>query len=181
MKLSRVSSGSLMSAVTSPDYRHSLPARCRPRAAARHGLSLALYLHIQRDHNRRRRAQPATRRRARDAEVRGEDHVSGAVDEVLKPVVIALLRTARGRHGPDHRPLPPAAQLLENGGERPPRDDNSRGKVRKVRADSSVPGGPHGAGAPTGGPAAAPTRPAADGAAPARAGGAPLRKFCVSA
>jgi hypothetical protein len=48
--------------------------------------------HIQTDHDRRRHAEPPTRRRARDAEVRGDGHVAGAVDEMSKPVVVALLR-----------------------------------------------------------------------------------------
>ena len=61
--------------------------------------------HIQTDHDRRRRAEPATRRRARDSEVRGDGHVPGALDEIPKPVVVALLRAGRGRHGDDHRPF----------------------------------------------------------------------------
>jgi hypothetical protein len=48
--------------------------------------------HIQTAHDRWRRAEPATRRRARDAEVRGDGHVPGAVDQMPKPVVVALLR-----------------------------------------------------------------------------------------
>ena len=66
---------------------------------------------VQTDHDCRRRAQPATRRRAGDAEVRGDGDVAGAVDEMSKPVVVALLRAGRGRHGPDHRPFAHAAQL----------------------------------------------------------------------
>jgi hypothetical protein len=66
----------------------------------------------------------------RDAEVRGHGHVSGAVDEMPKPVVVALLRTARGRHGPDHRPLPLVVQLLENVGS-VRRVTTTRRKVRK--------------------------------------------------
>jgi hypothetical protein len=38
--------------------------------------------HIQTDHDRRRWAEPPTRRRARDAEVRGDGHVAGAVDQM---------------------------------------------------------------------------------------------------
>jgi hypothetical protein len=71
---------------------------------------------IQTDHRRRRRAQPPTRRRARDAEIRGEGHVPGAVDEMPKAVVVALLRAGGGRHGHDHRRFPLAAQLLEDDG-----------------------------------------------------------------
>jgi hypothetical protein len=54
--------------------------------------------HIQTDHDPRRHAQPATRRRARDSEVRGDGHVAGALDEMPKAVVVALLRAGRGRH-----------------------------------------------------------------------------------
>jgi len=54
--------------------------------------------HIQTDHDRRRRAAPPTSRRARDPEVRGDGHVPGALDEIPKPVVVALLRARRGRH-----------------------------------------------------------------------------------
>jgi len=73
--------------------------------------------YIQTDHDRRRRAKPPTRRRARDSEVVGDGHVAGALDEVPKPVVVALLQAGRGRHGNDHRPFPRAAQLLEDDGE----------------------------------------------------------------
>jgi hypothetical protein len=48
---------------------------------------------IQRDHDRRRRAKPPTRRRARDSEVGGDGHVPGALDEIPKAVVVALLRS----------------------------------------------------------------------------------------
>jgi hypothetical protein len=41
------------------------------------------------------------------------------LDEIPKPVVVALLQASRGRHGNDHRPFPRAAQLLEDDGERP--------------------------------------------------------------
>jgi hypothetical protein len=75
--------------------------------------------YIQTDHDRRRRAKPPTRRRARDSEVGGDGHVAGALDEIPKPVVVALLQASRGRHGNDHRPFPRAAQLLEDDGERP--------------------------------------------------------------
>jgi hypothetical protein len=51
--------------------------------------------HIQTDHDRRyRTAAPSARRRARDPEVRGDGHVPRALDEIPKPVVIALLRRA---------------------------------------------------------------------------------------
>jgi hypothetical protein len=72
--------------------------------------------HIQTDDDRRCRAEPSTRRRARDSEVRGDSYVPGALDEIPKPVVVALLRARRGRHGDDHRPFPHAAQLLQEDG-----------------------------------------------------------------
>src|SRR5262249_43227447 len=48
------------------------------------------------DHDCRCSAQPATRGRARDSEVRGDGHVAGAVDEISKAVVVALLRAGVG-------------------------------------------------------------------------------------
>src|SRR5262249_37847519 len=71
---------------------------------------------IETDHDRRCAAQPATRRRARDSAVRGDSHVAGALDEISKAVVVALLRAGRSRHGDDHRKFPHAAQLLEDDG-----------------------------------------------------------------
>jgi hypothetical protein len=59
--------------------------------------------------------QPATRRRARDSEVRGDGHVPGSLDKISKAVVVAL-RAGRSRHGNDHRPFPHAAQLLDDDG-----------------------------------------------------------------
>jgi hypothetical protein len=52
-----------------------------------------------------------------------------------RQVVVALLQTGRGRHGPDHhRPLPHSAQLLEDDGEPPSRcGDNSFEKVQNAR------------------------------------------------
>jgi hypothetical protein len=73
--------------------------------------------HIQTAHDRWRRAESATRRRARDAEVRGDGHVAGAVDQMPKPVVVALLQASRGRHEGDHRRFPHAAQLLKDDGD----------------------------------------------------------------
>ena len=52
-------------------------------------------------------------------EIRGDGHVPGALDEVPKPVVVALLRTGRGRHRHDHRSFPHTVQLLEDDGVRP--------------------------------------------------------------
>ena len=81
-------------------------------------LRLSEVRNIQTDHDRWRRAQPPTRRRTRDSDVRRHGHVPGALDEIPKPVVVAL-RAGRGRHGNDHRPFPHAAQLLADDGERP--------------------------------------------------------------
>ena len=53
-------------------------------------------------------------------EIRGDGQVPGALDEIEKPVVIALLKAPRGRHGDDHPPFAYAAQLLENIAGRPP-------------------------------------------------------------
>jgi hypothetical protein len=58
--------------------------------------------------------EPPTGRRARDPEIRGDGPVSGALDEIPKPVVVALLQAPRGRHGDDHPPFAYAAQLLED-------------------------------------------------------------------
>jgi hypothetical protein len=46
--------------------------------------------------------------------------IPGALDEIPKPVVVALLRAPRGRHGDDHRPFARAAQLLKDMADRPP-------------------------------------------------------------
>lgn len=56
----------------------------------------------------------------RDAEIRGDGHVTGTLDETPKPVVVAALRADRSRHGNDHRPLTHAAQLREDDQERSP-------------------------------------------------------------
>ena len=76
--------------------------------------------HVQAHHDLRCLAEPPTGRRARDSEIRGDGRVPGALDEIPKAVVVAVLRAGRGRHGHDHRPFPHAAQLLEDDGERPP-------------------------------------------------------------
>ena len=62
------------------------------------------------DHDLRCLAEPPTGRRARDSEVRGDGHVPGALDEISKPVVVALLKAS---HADAHRPFAHAAQLLE--------------------------------------------------------------------
>jgi hypothetical protein len=47
---------------------------------------------IQAEHDRRRGAEPPTRRRARNAEIRRDGQVPGASDEIPSPRVVALLR-----------------------------------------------------------------------------------------
>src|SRR5262249_9542179 len=54
------------------------------------------------DHDHRRLAEPSTGRRARDAEIRRDRDVSGALDEIPKPVIVALLMPSRRRHGDNH-------------------------------------------------------------------------------
>jgi len=81
--------------------------------------------HIQVDHDRRCRAKPSTRRRARDAEIRGDGDIPGALDEIPKPVVVPLLMASRARHADDHRPSPSAAQMsLRMSARRPPTFDD---------------------------------------------------------
>ena len=66
-------------------------------------------------------------------EIGGDDHVPGALDEIPKPVVVALLRARRGRHGMIiGRSLTPLNSSRMIGGVRR-RDDHSRGKVPNVR------------------------------------------------
>ena len=43
---------------------------------------LAQLCHVEADHHLRRRAEPPTGGRARDAEIRRDGHVPGAVDEI---------------------------------------------------------------------------------------------------
>jgi len=47
--------------------------------------------YLQTDHGRRRRAEPSTRRRARDTEIGGDGQVPGPLDEIPESMVIALL------------------------------------------------------------------------------------------
>jgi hypothetical protein len=68
--------------------------------------------HVQAYHDLRGLTEPPTGGRARDAEIGGDGHVPGALDEIPKPVVVALLRAHR--HGDDHPPFGHAAQLLED-------------------------------------------------------------------
>jgi hypothetical protein len=51
------------------------------------------FRHTQTDNDRRHRAEASARGRAKDAEILGDGHVPGALDEIPKPVVVAL----RGR------------------------------------------------------------------------------------
>jgi hypothetical protein len=75
-------------------------------------------------------AEPSTGRRAGDSEICGNGHVSGALDEIPKPVVIALLRAGRSRHSNNHRPFHHAAQLLEGDGESAGRTTTRAGECR---------------------------------------------------
>ena len=54
---------------------------------------------IERDHNRLRRAKPPARRGPRNAQVRRDGDVPGALDEISEVVIVALLGAAGGRHG----------------------------------------------------------------------------------
>jgi hypothetical protein len=65
-------------------------------------------------HNLRCLLEPPTARRARDSDIRGDTHVSRALDEIPKPVVVALLRAGLSRHADDHQPFGDAAQLFED-------------------------------------------------------------------
>jgi len=76
--------------------------------------------HVQADHRGRRRAEPPPCRRPRNAAISGDGQVPGALNELAQPVVVALLRARRGRHGNDHRPFHHAAQLPRRRRERPP-------------------------------------------------------------
>ena len=89
----------------------------------------------QTDHDRQLRAQPRTRRLLEGVEVRGDRHVGGAMDEIPKPVIVALLPARRSRHGHDHRPFPQAVQLLEDdgGASAGVTTTRSRGQVQNVR------------------------------------------------
>jgi hypothetical protein len=53
--------------------------------------------HVQAHHGLRCLADPSLGRRTRDAEIRGDRHVPGPLDEIPKPVVVATLRAGRGR------------------------------------------------------------------------------------
>ena len=73
-------------------------------------------------HDPGRRCEPSTRRRSRDPEIGGDGQVSGTLDEIPEPMVIALLRPGHGRHLKDDRPIAHIAQILqEDAGRRPAR------------------------------------------------------------
>jgi hypothetical protein len=59
------------------------------------------------------------------------------LDEIPKPVVVALLRAGDGWHGNDHRRFRHTAlNSSRTMGSLRRRDDNSRGKVQNARGDS---------------------------------------------
>ena len=68
-------------------------------------LGLREFRTIQADHDRPRRAQPTTRRRARDSAIRSDGHIPGALNEMPKAVIVAALQAGRGWHGNDHPPF----------------------------------------------------------------------------
>src|SRR5262249_12371107 len=80
--------------------------------------------------------EPATGRRARNPDIRGDGHVPGAADEIPKPMVVALLRAHR--HGTiidgSFTPLNPS-RILRSVRRRATtaNDDNSRRNVQNVR------------------------------------------------
>src|SRR5262245_27040534 len=98
---------------------------------------------IETHHDRLSVAKPTTRRGARHAEIRGDGHVPGALDEIPKPVIVAPLTAARACHGDDHRPFAQAAQVLDTAGrptasDGPLSDENSLPKVHNVLGDRSA-------------------------------------------
>jgi hypothetical protein len=68
----------------------------------------------QAHHNVRCLAEPSPGRRARDPRSVAMVPSPVRLDEIPKPVVVALLWAGRSRRGNDHRPFPHAAQLLED-------------------------------------------------------------------
>jgi len=87
----------------SPELENfSLEFRCRP------------VRHVHSDDDRWRLAEPATRRRARNLDIRGDGHVAGVADEIAKAMVVAALRAPRRCHENDHRRFVHAAQSLKN-------------------------------------------------------------------
>jgi hypothetical protein len=75
---------------------------------------------VEADHDRLSVGEPTAGGGARDPEIRGDGHVPGALDEILKPVIVAPLMASRARHADDHRPFAHAAQVLEDSAGRPP-------------------------------------------------------------
>jgi hypothetical protein len=99
-----------------PEQRRTLVDASPQLQDLRSELRLREVRNIRADHDLGRRAQPATRRRARHSEVRGDRHVPGALDKIPKPVVVALLQAGRRRHGNDDRLFPGGTQLLKHDG-----------------------------------------------------------------
>ena len=100
-----------------PQFLHSL--------AERNHLSLELrcvQVHdVQANHGVRYVAEPPSRRGARDAKIRRDRHVAGALDEISKPVIVAPLLASRGRHADDHRPFALGTQAIDVIASRPRR------------------------------------------------------------
>jgi hypothetical protein len=108
------------SAASFSTRRRSFRISCRSSGSVR-------VRQFQSDHDPGRRAEPSTRRRARDPEIGGDGQVPGASDEIPEPVVIALLRAGRGRHPDDGRPIADTAQLLQDdAGRHSPRRELAR-------------------------------------------------------
>ena len=83
--------------------------------------------HVQAHHDFRCLANPPTGRRARDPAIRRDGHVPGALDEIAKPVIVALLRAGRGRHVDDHRPFAHAGSTPQTNRGRCQRETVRRG------------------------------------------------------
>jgi hypothetical protein len=87
------------------------------------GVPAAQVRHVQADHDLRCPAEPATGRRARNPEIRGDGDVPRALDKIPKPVVVVLLRAPRSCHADDHRRFVHAAQPLDDIANGPPPSD----------------------------------------------------------
>jgi hypothetical protein len=66
-------------------------------------LPCASVRHVQADHDVWCLAEPPTGRRGRDAEIRGDGDVPGALDDIPEPVVVPPLMASCGRHSDDHQ------------------------------------------------------------------------------
>jgi hypothetical protein len=67
---------------------------------------------FQSDFDPRYPGEPAAYRRARHAEIGGDAHVTGALDEIPEPMIVASLRAKRGHHPENDPPIAVTAQLL---------------------------------------------------------------------